>query len=297
MQIRTDMAAELAANLGKIDGVSSESFLNECGIEVSRIEVTGKTAADRLGKPEGTYVTLDMGSIAALLPEKRRSLARCCAKEIGRLVGQCENVLVIGLGNRMVTPDSLGPKTCDGVFVTRHIKQHIPDAIDDRASTVAAISPGVLGVTGIESEEVIGALCERLNPQVIIAVDALAAREIKRIGASIQISNAGIQPGAGMGNNRNAIDKSTTGAEVIAVGVPTVAYASTVARDYLEEVTRDDETIKRAVRRMSEKPDDLVITPTNIDKLTDHAAQLLSDAINYAVNPHVPYEDIRDYMD
>ena len=269
-------------------------------MEVSRIEIVSKRASDILGKPIGNYVTLDMGNIARLLPEKRNILAKSCADEIKNLIGENENVLIVGLGNRMVTPDSLGPKTCDGVFVTRHIKKHIPEAIDERASTVSAIAPGVLGVTGIESEEVINSLAKEIRPDVIIAVDALAAKEIKRIGGSIQISDAGIQPGAGMGNGRNPIDKETTGVKVVAIGVPTVAYASTVARDYFQEASSNvigKQDAEEISNRFSKISDDLVITPTDIDKLTDHAAQLLADALNIAVNPHIPYEDIRDFMD
>ena len=300
MQIRTDMAVELAGNAGQIDGIRNESFTDKNGMEVSRIEIVSKRASDILGKPIGNYVTLDMGNIARLLPEKRNILAKSCADEIKNLIGENENVLIVGLGNRMVTPDSLGPKTCDGVFVTRHIKKHIPEAIDERASTVSAIAPGVLGVTGIESEEVINSLAKEIRPDVIVAVDALAAKEIKRIGGSIQISDAGIQPGAGMGNGRNPIDKETTGVKVVAIGVPTVAYASTVARDYFQEASSNvigKQDAEEISNRFSKISDDLVITPTDIDKLTDHAAQLLADALNIAVNPHIPYEDIRDFMD
>ena len=271
MQIRTDMAVELAGNAGQIDGIRNESFTDKNGMEVSRIEIVSKRASDILGKPIGNYVTLDMGNIARLLPEKRNILAKSCADEIKNLIGENENVLIVGLGNRMVTPDSLGPKTCDGVFVTRHIKKHIPETIDERASTVSAIAPGVLGVTGIESEEVINSLAKEIRPDVIIAVDALAAKEIKRIGGSIQISDAGIQPGAGMGNGRNPIDKETTGVKVVAIGVPTVAYASTVARDYFQEASSNvigKQDAEEISNRFSKISDDLVITPTDIDKLT-----------------------------
>ena len=300
MQIRTDMALELAQYAGEIEGIRNESFTDKNGMEISRIEIISERASHIFGKPMGHYVTLDMGNIAMLLPEKRQLLARSCAEEIRKLMGKGDNVLIVGLGNRMVTPDSLGPKTCDGIFVTRHIKKHIPDAIDKRASNVSAIAPGVLGVTGIESEEVIDSLSKEIKPDVIIAVDALAAKEIKRIGGSIQISDSGIQPGAGMGNGRKPIDESTTGVKVIAIGVPTVAYASTVARDYFYEASGDmleKDTFNEISQKFTKISEDLVITPTNIDKLTDHAAQLISDALNIAVNPHIPYEDIRDFMD
>ncbi len=300
MQIRTDMALELADNAGEIRGVTNEIFVNQQGMEISRIHVETYEAAARLGKPVGNYITIDMGNIASLLPEKRRTLAMTCGEELGRLIENKESVLVVGLGNRMVTPDSLGPKACEGVFVTRHIKAHIPDAIDERAATVSAISPGVLGVTGIESEEVIDSLCARLKPDAVIAVDALAAREVRRIGSSIQICDTGIQPGAGLGNRRRMINRESMGVEVVAIGVPTVAYASTLAADQLSEAAEDifeEDTLSEIMERIMKPADDLVVTPTDIDKLTDHAAAVIAEAINIAVNPHIPYEDIRDFMD
>lgn len=299
MCVRTDMAVELVKDAGNIDGIKNEFSENESGIEISRINVFSKSAAEKLGKPIGNYITMDMGNIASLLPEERRLLSDTCAKEVSKLIGDKKSVLIVGLGNRMITPDSLGPKCSDKIFVTRHIKEYIPEAIDERSASVAAIAPGVLGMTGIESEEVILSLLEKLNAEALVAIDSLAAREIRRIGASIQITDTGIQPGAGVGNKRARITDRTVGVPVIAVGVPTVAYASTVARDYFFNAAElvSKECFKELESSLINLPSELIITPTDIDKLTDNAARVIADALNIAINPHVPYEDIRDFMD
>lgn len=298
MSIRTDMAIELARDVGCSEGIFEENFTDENGVDVCRIAVNSEKAAEALGKPQGNYITLDMGKIGGLLPEKKRVLSKATAKELSNILGDFESALVVGLGNRAVTPDSLGPKCCDGVFVTRHIKKHIPEAIDCRASTVSAITPNVLAVTGIESMEIISCVCEEIKPDVIIAVDALSAREIKRIGSSIQITDTGIIPGAGVANRRLAINEKSTGRKVVAIGVPTVAYAVTVAYDVLKSAFKEKSSeADFALQGLRDSKESLVVTPTDIDRLTDHAAKVISDALNLALNPNIPYEDIRDFMD
>ena len=298
--IRTDMALEARELIGgDMEGVTlEEEEMEDCSI--ARVRVLSEAGSRKLGKSMGTYVTADMRGAGQLLPRQIDAIARRVGKEIVGLVGGAAGgqVLVVGLGNRMVTPDSLGPKVCDRVFVTRHIKEHLPDILDAQAATVSAISPGVLGITGVETVEVVYGVAERIRPDVIIAIDALASRRARRIGASVQISDAGISPGSGIGNHRRPIDKKAMGCPVIAVGAPMVAYASTVARDIIEEAAGESEA--KSMGQLIDRfvPDGgMIVTPKNIDLLTDKMADIIAMAINYALHPSMSPEDIREFME
>ncbi len=299
MSIRTDMAVELRENISPdTEGIVSEET-SEGEIRITRINVINEKGALALGKPVGKYITLDMKSIGLMTAEERRSAADTVAGELKALLGEPGSALVTGLGNRAVTPDSLGPKTCDGVFVTRHIKKHIPEAIDERAATVCALAPGVLGVTGLESYEVIKGVLSRVSADVLVAVDALSARSLSRIGLSVQISDTGISPGSGVSNAREGLYESTMGIKVVAIGVPTVVYASTIVSDILDEAMGriDPELKEKLTERVNGAKDaELVVAPKDIDVLTESAASLIADALNIALNPHISREEIADYM-
>ena len=206
------------------------------------------------------------------------------------IAGLDGTALVAGLGNRAVTPDALGPRTAEKILVTRHIKQYMADAIPHHVRSVCAVSPGVLGVTGIETMEMIKGAASSSKPAVIIAIDSLASRRTERIGCTIQLCDAGLQPGAGVGNARSGLDRQSMGVPVIAIGVPLVVYASTISRDTVGLIAgelglmNNEESVKElAAKAISEKTGELIVTPKEIDALIGSMSAILSNAINMAL--------------
>lgn len=265
MYARTDLAIE--SNLqqkGKVAGVSVKEK-NENGIKIVAVDIKTEQAARKLSKKIGRYVTLDVGDIAAGLTETDGA-AEIIAAEIKDMVGDFSTALVIGVGNPNLTADALGPKTADGVLATRHLKKDFLENIGlTGLKSVAVLSPGVLGKTGMEAVEIIKSVCETTNPDVVIAVDALASADNARIGRTVQLSNTGISPGSGIGNKRREISESTLSRPVIALGVPTVADFHTENRSF-------------------------IVTMREIDLLTSRAAELLSHALNFALQPNIDRE-------
>ena len=214
-------------------------------------------------------------------------------------------VLVIGLGNRRITADSLGPRVVDGVLVTRHMRENTPASLKGRLRAVSAVAPGVLGVTGMETAEVVRGIVEHTRPEAVIAVDALAARETARICTTMQIADTGIQPGSGVGNHRLGLNEESLGVPVIAVGVPMVVYAATIARDALELLMEDlapdgeehagalDALVDRVVAR---RLGDLVVTPREVDERVTRMADLLALGINRALQPRLDKDEIPALM-
>ena len=296
--IRTDMALEAQELSGNVAGVETRNEEGD-GYSVTWVKITNEAGAKNLNKARGEYITIDISSVNDIMPDDRDEIEITISQYLRELIGDDgKTVLVVGLGNKDVSPDALGPKTCDHVFVTRHIKEYLPEAIDEQAAPLCAIAPGVLGTTGLETFEVIKGIVERIKPSRVIAVDALCSRNTWRIGASIQMSDAGIEPGGGIGNKRFALNKSTLGCRVIALGVPMVAYASTVAADLVSEAIkkhalglREEKIIEQVI---CEKGADLIITPKNIDELITKSSKMLANAINMAVNPTISKSYIRD---
>ena len=213
---------------------------------------------------------------AAFVPDERYEAV---TKELEKLLPKQGTVLVVGIGNMAITPDALGPKTARQVLATRHIVSELKRTTGVQSlRPTAVVAPGVLGQTGIELPEMLKALCERLRPSAVIAVDALASRRLSRLGCTVQMSDTGISPGAGVGNNRPAIDKRALGVPVISMGVPTVVEASTLVYDLVGE----SERAERAVMPRGER---MIVTPREIDLLIDRAARLLALAINSALQP------------
>ena len=242
LNVRTDLALESREmykekNNKEADGVIlEEKEIN--GTKINMVRIINENGAEKLGKPIGNYITLDIPQFTEYDGELMDSVSKVLGKILKELanVKKDDKVLVIGLGNWNVTPDALGPKVVEGIMVTRHLSQVMPEVMEENIISVAAISPGVLGTTGIETVEVVKALVENIKPSLIICIDALAARRIQRLNKTIQISDTGISPGAGVGNHRKAINKEELGVKVIAVGVPTVVDASTIANDAMDMV-------------------------------------------------------------
>ena len=290
--IRTDLAMEARELHPSLSGVTEESEEHE-GVAVTRIALTTDDAAARLEKRKGRYVTLDAPELSARPLDLFERVSRALSNELSRLMeglGTCENVLVVGLGNRAITPDSLGPRVVESIYVTRHIKQYMPDALPGPVRAVSAVAPGVLGVTGVETMEIVRGVVEHCKPDLVIAVDALASRRAARISTTVQLTDAGISPGAGVGNNRTGLDRETLGVPVIAIGVPLVVFATTISQDTISLIAdetglhNDEERLKElAAKVIAEHIGELIVTPKEIDSIVADMTRIVADGINMAL--------------
>lgn len=297
-QVRTDMALEASQAAGSIPGVHVSQWEEE-SVSITEVRVETEEAAQRLGKSVGTYLTLECEGVRRRDPAAREEVQNVLGEEIARLLPPDEQgapVLVVGLGNRCVTPDSLGPKTVDGTLVTRHLLRELPDKVDERLNPVCAIAPGVMGATGLETMETVSALVKEIHPRCLIVIDSLAARASSRVGVSIQLSDTGIQPGSGVGNHRRALNERELGVRVIALGMPTVVYAVTIARDALE-ILGEGETNPAALDEVTKslfenEIGEMIVTPREVDDMIDDAAQMLAGGINRALQTALSPEEI-----
>ena len=229
---RTDLAVERtnmyrkANKLETIDGIETEEQQINDKISVSRVKITNENGEQAIGKPKGTYTTIDFKQFKIAESEDIEKASEVLSQELKNIIDshitKQEDILVVGLGNIYVTPDALGPKVINEIDVTRHIIKYLPQYIDENARPVTAIAPGVLGTTGIETLEILKGVVDNIKPKLLIVIDALASRSIERISSTIQIADTGIVPGAGVGNTRKEISKNTLGIPVIAIGIPTV---------------------------------------------------------------------------
>lgn len=283
MNIRTDLALERRELVtDQCEGVECEEY-TKGNVKITRIKVLNEQGEQAVGKPIGTYITVEGELLSNELPsdDNRRNAV---AEEIKHLLPNDGTILVAGLGNSDITPDALGPKTVSGILATRHIDKELAETLGlGNLRSVSAISPGVLGKTGIETVEIINGIVSRVGPSALIVIDALASRRLSRLGTTIQISDSGICPGSGVGNSRSEISKKTVGVPVIAIGVPTVVDAQTLAEDILQ---KSGENIPPA------DSVGMMVTPREIDTVIDRAAGVLSMAINCALHPKIPAEDL-----
>jgi spore protease len=224
--IRTDLALEnhemLDSETPGVEMLTEED--EEFGIMVNWVKITNEQGAKTMGKPIGSYITLESAAMKENDVETHEEIIKILARKLGQLhpLDKDAQILIVGLGNWNVTPDALGPKVCAKLLVTRHIEDAAPLGLEGRIRSCAALTPGVMGLTGIESGEIIRGVTEKIKPDVVIAIDALAARRTSRINATIQLTDTGINPGAGLGNRRMPLNRETVGVPVIAIGVPTV---------------------------------------------------------------------------
>lgn len=320
--IRTDLALEshqfLTETAQEIAGIDS-SEQTEDGITVSRVTVKDQTAAKKIGKPMGNYITLSLPDLRYIDKSVYETICKKIATEVNNLLHGVDTdkpVLIVGLGNRSITSDSLGPAVMDRLMITRHLFSYAPETLSDQINSVCAIAPGVLGVTGIETYEIISAVCKKVDPCAVICVDALAARGIDRVTRTIQICDTGIHPGAGVGNNRKEISKNTLHVPVIAIGVPTVVDAATITDDTLNLVI--DSLLKSADKtepfyNMLKSLDDnqryslikasvsknmphFMTTPKEIDILIHKTAEVVANGLNFALHDGITFEDIDIYV-
>lgn len=278
MELRTDLAVEAREIAGEdVNGVEYKTY-SEHGLEISRLTVKTKKAEQQLGKEAGTYITVELPSLTDNFTETDERLVTI-GNEIRRLLPVNGLVLVAGLGNPEITPDSLGPKTSARILATRHITGEIARSTGlDKLRPVAVMSTGVTGQTGIETGEYILSIVKRIKPNAVVVIDALASRRPERLGCTLQISDTGISPGAGVGNHRTKINRETIGVPVIAIGVPTVVDVQTLASDLLK-----GDFGAKTMNMISPNGRQMVVIPREIDLLTERAARLISFALNGAL--------------
>lgn len=296
---RTDLALEAAqavTDVAGLEGVEQTERTRD-GVTVTVVELRTPEAARRVGKPLGRYVTLDLGAVRRGEKEGFQRACRTLAEELAKLIPEGEGpVLVVGLGNRDITPDAVGPLTHERLLVTRHLVEQMPEVFGG-FRPVAAVAAGVLGTTGVESAELVKAVTEKIRPDCVIAVDALAARSMKRLCATVQLSDAGIAPGSGVGNCRKALDQDTLGVPVIAVGVPTVVDVNTLARDVLEEAGREDLEPEALAPGGALSQGGAFVTPRDIDQRVAECAKLIGYAVNLAVQKGLSLEDVEGLVE
>lgn len=301
---RTDMAREARALNRDIDGVT-EDIEETGGVTVSRIGIESQKASIMLDKPTGRYITIEAPKLEYRDTEQMQTVRNVFAKELCLLLEKNtagKSVLVAGLGNRFVTPDALGPRTAEKVFVTRHI-QKMPEFSElAGCRCVAAVSPGVLGTTGIETMEMIRGIVSAVQPDALICIDALASIRAERISTAIQMNDTGISPGAGIGNFRQSINQETLGIPVIAIGVPMVVSAATILQDAMQEIAKvsgetdnADTLVKMAHSTMPQAFLDMIVTPKDIDQVLSDMSSILAEGINRALFGE-SYQDVREWM-
>lgn len=310
LNFRTDMADERrdiykkANGLeGEIPGIQTEEKQENENIKTSIVKITNQEGEKAIGKPIGTYVTFDLNNLKYADEDEIEETSQIISKEIKKIIeskiGSQDEILVVGLGNEHVTADSLGPQVVSEIEVTRHLLKYAPECVVPGARSVSSIAPGVLGTTGIETLEIIKGITENVKPKLLIVIDSLASRSIDRISTTVQISDTGIVPGAGVGNTRKELSVNTLGIPVIAIGVPMVVELATLvsdginifidklqekaeSNDYLNKLKQEDkyDEVKEALN-VGEY--NMIVTPKEIDDLIENMGNIVSKSINYAI--------------
>lgn len=297
-QIRTDLALEARESIceaeSELRGIRVEEYyLEKDDIQVTKVMIDTKNAAKVMRKPIGTYVTMEAPAMVEPDEDYHREISECLAKELKEMIPQSEkeqSILVVGLGNREVTADALGPQVVDNLFITRHVIRTYGKAAYNRKkiNLISSIEPGVMAKTGMETAEIIKGVVNETMPDVLVVIDALAARSTKRLNRTIQITNTGIQPGSGVGNHRNALTKESLGVPVIAIGVPTVVDAATIVGDALEKLLKEDSEFDR-VKYMGQhrsafvELNNMYMTGKDIDAVVKRVSFTVSEGINLAL--------------
>ena len=275
IKIRTDLALEAreiieeSENSSQIPGVKTENKqLEDC--LVTKVDVLDEQGSQIMNKGIGKYVTLESKLMTYDDDDSREQMIKYLSDELKDIFGPEEHkkTLVIGLGNWNITSDALGPRAVSKTLVTRHIFKNYNKDYDDDFTEVSALSPGVMGVTGLETSETVKGIVDAIKPDRVVAIDALASRKMERVNTTIQISTAGISPGGGVGNKRKALNKDYLGVDVIAIGVPTVVDAATLTSDVLDLAIKN-----------------LIVTPKDIDETIENLAVIISEGLNRSLHP------------
>ena len=305
--IRTDLAVETREEIAKKgeigDGVLFHEEISD-GFLCSEIEITNKTGEKTTGRAIGKYITVEFGKIWLKEYSEFVLAVELIAKKIKSLAGTGDTkILVAALGNGFITADSIGPRTLPKILITRHLKNHLavlPEGIGSMGVIeMAGISPGVLGQTGMETAEIILSITEEIKPTLVIIIDALASRKISRLATTVQLSNAGISPGSGVGNHRRAIDSELLGTKIIAIGVPTVVDAATLSYDVLEKSYEylnisPDERFTREIldASLEETGGNFFVTPKESDTIISEVSKIIGYAVNRAFYDDISIEEM-----
>lgn len=309
INFRTDLALERrdlyrkANNVAnEINGLKTEEEQLGETIKITRVSVLNEEGEQAIGKKQGNYITIDIKELKIAGEEEIQKASEAVTQELKTLIGNLiqpqEDILVVGLGNLYVTPDALGPKVIQDIDITRHLLTYMPDVLEQDTRPVSAVSPGVLGTTGIETVEILKGIVDNIHPKLIIVIDALASRSIERISSTVQIADTGIVPGAGVGNTRKELTVDTLGIPVIAIGVPTVVEAATIAADSLnlfiqrlQEEAHSNEFLNQLqeedkyqmIKEVLQPADyNFIVTPKEIDELIENMSSVVARGINFA---------------
>ena len=296
-EIRTDLAVETSEKRpdGKeISGLFVEKEKRGEDITITKVRIETQKAAKTMGKPRGTYISIEAEQMMEEDNDYHREISEIFSEQLKNFLPkqyQKKKILVIGLGNREVTPDALGPKVIDQLFITRHLLEEFGKYMVEleECCSISGIVPGVMAQTGMETVEILQGVVAQTKPDIVIAVDALAARSIKRLNRTIQITDTGIIPGSGVGNYRNAITKEHLGIPVIAVGIPTVVDAATIVADFctgLMENKQELEEMEETVRGMiPPKLNAMYVTSKDIDEAVNRLSYTISEGLNMTFVP------------
>lgn len=296
-EIRTDLAVETSEKRpdGKeISGLLVEKEKRGEDITITKVRIETQKAAKTMGKPRGTYISIEADQMMEKDNDYHREISEIFSEQLKNFLPkqyQKKKILVIGLGNREVTPDALGPKVIDQLFITRHLLEEFGKYMVEleECCSISGIVPGVMAQTGMETVEILQGVVAQTKPDIVIAVDALAARSIKRLNRTIQITDTGIIPGSGVGNYRNAITKEHLGIPVIAVGIPTVVDAATIVADFctgLMENKQELEEMEETVRGMiPPKLNAMYVTSKDIDEAVNRLSYTISEGLNMTFVP------------
>jgi GPR endopeptidase len=322
--VQTDLALE-AKELaekpggGPIPGILSNT-IEDNGITITQLHVQNEQGSQAIGKVIGQYVTIEVPGLRSQDTDLQDRVATHFAQQfelfLGRLnVSKSARVLIVGLGNWNVTPDALGPLVVENTMVTRHFFELMPNDVAPGYRSVSAVAPGVLGITGIESSDVVQGIVDRTKPELVIAIDALASKALERVNTTIQIADTGIHPGSGIGNKRKGLTQEILGVPVIAIGVPTVVYASTIVnnafemmRNHLEAQKGDTNQIFGLLNQMGEQErlllvkevlgpvgHDLLVTPKEVDQFIEDIANIIASGLNAALHEAVDTGNVAAY--
>ncbi len=309
INFRTDLAVERrdlyrkANNVAnEINGLETEEENIEEAIKITRVKVLNAEGEQAIGKKQGNYITIDIKNLKIAGEEEIQKASEAVTQELKTLITNLiqpqEDILVVGLGNLYVTPDALGPKVIQDIDITRHLLTYMPEVLEQGTRPVSAVSPGVLGTTGIETLEILKGIVDNVHPKLLIVIDALASRSIERISSTVQIADTGIVPGAGVGNQRKELTIETLGIPVIAIGVPTVVEAATIAADSLnlfiqklQEEAHSNEFLNQLqeedkyqmIKEVLQPADyNFIVTPKEIDDLIENMSSVVARGINFA---------------
>ena len=299
------------------DGIKVENAGDE-NIKITRVRVVTPAGEQKINKSMGNYLTLEIPGLRQNDKDLYENSCRALADELTGLLklNDKSTIMVVGLGNWNVTPDALGPRVIDRIMITRHMIQLAPDQVQEGLRAVCAVSPGVMGITGIETGEIIKGIIDKVKPDVLIAIDALASRKLDRVNTTIQIADTGISPGSGVGNKRMELSKETLGIPVIAIGVPTVVDAATIANDAIDLVIDSmieqasgnkqvyvtlkemDREEKYALLKQLMDPyvGNLIVTPKEVDEVVDRISRVIANGLNMSLHESVGMKHVDRFL-